>query len=246
MNSTGFCKLCGQSAELQDSHVWPRFGYKRYVSDPKKGGQFFDVHQQTMHNKQRRYFWFCKTCEHVIGRGEHSAAEFCNALDKAPTAAHLYDRLLLQFAVSLSFRTLLMSLEEGISAPNEVLTAARRRWRDFLLGKTHSLGPHTQHAIIVFDASGGHQHKAIGGQVVEPLNLVCTQFGPLFFAGLLGRGGLTAQDRAAWAVSQLLPQGGSITPISAWRVGVNIAMEYMSYLVGIVEHIKNQCAILAD
>ena len=64
----GTCHLCGQRRELVKSHVWPSFAYKRYVSDLKKGGQFFDL-QTGNRNAQRQYTqpWFC----------EHFATETC-------------------------------------------------------------------------------------------------------------------------------------------------------------------------
>jgi hypothetical protein len=40
MNRRGFCRLCGNEAVLVDGHIWPKFAYKRYISDLTKGGSF--------------------------------------------------------------------------------------------------------------------------------------------------------------------------------------------------------------
>jgi phosphatidylserine/phosphatidylglycerophosphate/cardiolipin synthase-like enzyme len=65
--TNGTCHLCGQNARIVNSHVWPSFAYKRYVSDQNKGGQFLDL-QKRNPNAQKQYTmpWFAHNKVMVI------------------------------------------------------------------------------------------------------------------------------------------------------------------------------------
>ena len=229
--AAGICHLCGQRREIVDSHVWPRFAYKRYVSDHKKGGQFIDLQMGNL-NAQRQYTqpWFCEHCDRdVLGKNEKFAAELCDKLEKAPTDTHPYDGCLLPFAVSISWRTVKCVCDGKQRSGDELVEVASRRWKDYLRGKERHIGPYTQHLFVVFDRDAS-MHKALGGGVFVHERLVLSQIGPLFIIGLLDRSHLSVADLDVWSHSKISDEGGTIKPISAWRVGTEITLECARFL----------------
>lgn len=243
----GICQLCGQTDEIINSHIWPRFAYKRYVSDLRKGGQFLDL-QTGNPNAQKQYTrpWFCEHCDRdVLGKDEKYAAEFCNKLEKNPTDAHAYDGCLSSFAVSISWRTV-KSWREGRRRSGDGLTdKASRRWKDYLRGKERNLGPYTQHLFIVFDRDAS-MHKGLGGGVFTDENLVLSQIGPLFIIGLLDRKHLSVTDLDVWSHSKLLEEGGTIKPISEWRVGTELTLDCARFLARHDNAVKRRLLEMAN
>lgn len=219
------CHLCGQRDTLIDSHIWPRFAYKRYASDLTKGGSFLDLRAMRTSNSQYTRPWFCKECDTVaLGRMEAYASEFCSGLEKRPTAAHDYDERLLQFAASISWRTAKYYLEDATQPLAQETRLACRQWKDYLRGKRSGMGPFTQHLFIVFDPVIG-LHRALGGEVFPDQRLVLSQIGPLIIVGLLSRKGLPLSELKVWEQSELRSAGGTVTPLTVWRVGKNVTLD---------------------
>ena len=225
----GKCRLCDSVGELVESHFWPRFGYKLYAADQSQGGVFADLKELKLHGKHFTEPLFCEKCDNeTLSRHETKAAKWCRDLEKSPEAPALYDDWLLPFVTSLSFRTALYgsksTVDEATFAP------AVRLWRQFLLGKRGDVSPFSQHLFIVFDRElGSHDGMCMWP---NPKNgFVFTQFGPLWIVGLLGRKHLSLQDLPAWQHSQILPMGGRILPVSEWRVGATITLEFCRFLV---------------
>ena len=73
-------------------------------------------------------------------------------------------------------------------------------------------------------------HKGIGGTVFADERLVLSQIGPLFIIGLLDRSHLSVADLDVWSHSTLSEEGGTIKPISAWRVGTEITLDCARFL----------------
>jgi hypothetical protein len=73
---------------LEDSHVWSKFAYKRFVANPHKGGQFADLHEQRLTNKQYTRYWFCRACEERLGASESYASQLLTRIDQAPKQDH--------------------------------------------------------------------------------------------------------------------------------------------------------------
>jgi hypothetical protein len=107
----GQCKLCGKQAELVRSHIWSRFGYKRYASDSSKGGQFVDLGKRKTHNKQYTKEWICTACEARLGEAEDYTARLLTRLEAQRDAPQEYDDRLLKFVTSMSWRTALYDLD---------------------------------------------------------------------------------------------------------------------------------------
>jgi hypothetical protein len=219
----GTCRLCGETAALLNCHVWPRFAYKDFVSDRTKGGSFIDLKKGIPTNVQEKKPWFCTDCDQRrIGNAETYAAEFCRTLTKAPTSAHKYEGILQTFAVSISLRTAMLYMEGHRLARYSELKAACGVWKEFLLGRRKAgIMPYSQHLFVVFGEQVGW-HRGLGGYPFVEAGLILSQVGPLFIVGLTNRRRHEKSDWRIWRRSEITLAGGSVEPISAWRVGGNI------------------------
>jgi hypothetical protein len=229
----GICQLCGRHTELVDSHVWPKFAYKKFVSNLAKGGQFIDLHAGNVTlNAQKQYTrpWFCEPCDRdVLGKNEKYAAEFCERVEKAPTEVRGYDSRLLRFVVSISWRAAKFWHEQLQHAPDDRAKKAYKRWKGYLRGKVRHLGPYTQHLFIIFDPELPLD-RGLGGQVFPEDRVVVSQIGPLFMVGLLDRSHLPLAEIEAWSNSTLDEDGGTIKPVSDWRVGSQVTPNFARFL----------------
>ena len=213
----GKCHLCGESKELPDSHVWPRFAYKRYASDLSKGGRFADLFTMTLHNKQYTCFWFCTDCERIIGATEDSTARLCVRIEDAPEADQPYDENLLRFTTSISWRTLKYCQDKQNSALESKWEAAKR-WKQYIRGTRGGVGPFTQHIYLINDNPHGFD-KFLGGVVSPDNSLVLSQIGPLLIVGHLEPNLLSSDEKSIWRRSQILHTWGNITPLRKWVFG---------------------------
>ncbi len=226
----GRCELCGQFRELVDSHVWPKFAYKKFVSDLSKGGVFVDLGKGRMSNLQYTRPWFCKHCDNVVlGRVEGYASAFCTRIQKRPSEPKAYDDRLLRFAASVSWRTTKSDLERYAREVSLRAKAAMDRWRQYVRGRKSSVKPFSQHLFVVFDPIVGW-HKSLGGQLFPRQNLVLSQVGPLFIVGLLDRRKMPLADLRIWDQSEILPTGGTVNPVSAWVVGKTVTLDFARLL----------------
>jgi hypothetical protein len=213
---------------LQESHVWPKFAY-RYVADQSRGGEFIDLHKGIATNAQYKEHWLCAPCEAILCTHENEAAQFCRAIDRQPTEPQEHGDWLLPFLTSISWRSALFDLERGRIRPDEKLIEAMKRWRRYLLRRVPHVGLYAQHLILVVD----HQtagHKVLGGQVFPRNGLVMSQIGPLFIAGLYDVRGHGRHDLGNWQQTRVSTTPGVIRPITSWRVGSDITLEYLRLL----------------
>lgn len=243
----GQCKLCGQRAEIIDSHVWPQFAYRMFVSNLPKGGQFIDLHTANPKAwKQYTRPWFCEPCDqNLLGKDEKYAAEFCERVSKARTEVHDYDNRLLRFLVSISWRAAKLWHEQLRRDVDERTKKAYKRWKDYIRGKARDLGPYTQHLFIVFDPKVS-MHKGLGGEVFVEDRLVLSQVGHLFIIGLLDRSHLSARDLDVWSHSIVHKDGGTIKPVLEWRVGSEVTPDFARLLRWHEQRIKHLICKLAS
>jgi hypothetical protein len=171
-----------------------------------------------VHNRQYWRYWFREGCEGAFA--ETFAANLCDQLEANQTDPFDYGERLLRFAVSISWRTLKLDMERGISVGNNA-RAAGRHWKDYLRGARPDVGQYSQHLFVAFDPNECW-HKGLGGHVFSNSDLVLSQIGPLNIVGLFGRGYLSQKDRRIWNSSQLRRGGGTITPIFLWLPGTNV------------------------
>jgi hypothetical protein len=212
----GLCHLCGEQKLLKDSHVWPKLAYRRYATNPGGGGQFVDLQEQRLSNKQYTRYWFCDGCEGILGKSEDYAARFLDRIAKDPKKEHPYDQRLLPFIESISWRSLKFHTPGSHPRAVEGRWAAARVWRRYLLGKPGGLGAYTQHVFNIIDNPFGLE-KMLGGAVPERSGLVLSQIGPLIMVGILEPEKLTSEERAVWGNSQVRASGGVIKPLMHWK-----------------------------
>jgi hypothetical protein len=226
----GQCKLCGNHSELQESHVWPKFAYKRYAADQSKGGSFVDLGKGRVTNKQYKFYWLCRYCEGVLSKLEDYAADFCARLEWKKAEPHAYDSRLLRFLTSINWRTGLAMMEWAPDQESVELTSACVSWRAFLKGKRPNVRPYSQHLFVFFSPGEIKWHEGIGGAFFSDDHVVVSQVGPLRTAGLTERKHLSAIDRKAWDTSEIKPEGGEVTPIEVWIGNKNITVDFAKLL----------------
>jgi hypothetical protein len=207
---------------LRDSHIWPKFAYKRYVSDQNKGGSFTDLGAIKHHNKQVTDYLLCQACEQRFSRFEAYAAEFLNRVEREPQLGHAYDKPLHDFAVSVSWRVAQHNVNAGVKDREaKLLRSACKTWRLYLLGKKNDIAQFSQHAFIAFgqniEGKDAEWHKGLGGEVFPDEWLVLSRIGPLLIVGLLGRRHLSLKEIEAWERSRLQLAGGAVRPIAKLR-----------------------------
>jgi hypothetical protein len=149
----GQCRLCGNDAVLQDSHIMPAFVYKWLKATSATGYlRAADEPNLRVQDGQTRP-WLCAGCESRFNKYETQfASEFFHAFDENPSSRLRYGRWLLKFCVSLSWRQLLIRLEDGVleNEKSELLDAARaalQSWAAFLLDETPHPGRFEQHLL---------------------------------------------------------------------------------------------------
>jgi hypothetical protein len=242
--NVGHCQLCGERAELQKSHIWSKFIYKATVSDQEKGGSFIDLAKGDKNNRQYTLPLFCLTCDRDrIGPGESEATKIVRAFLSGSKVEVSYDRRFLEFAVSISLRTVLFHLNENSrffsNEHRERLKPAVRRWKDFLLGRTDSLRPYSQHVFCVMTDSQIAWHRAAGGQIGMDEDIVNSQMGPLYIFGLIDRKRLTRKDVTILAASEV--QGaGQLTRIPEMVGGIHLTNNMLTRLKVDMQKMKNR------
>lgn len=236
---TGQCHLCDQMRELEESHVWPKFAYKDYATDLSKGGQFVQLGGDgKLDNHQIKYNWFCRNCEELLGRSETYAAQLCRKLCANPGASVEYDKRLLHFAVSISWRGAKAHLERKGLLALPLVSGALRKWKQVLRGNKQRVEPFSQHVFAVYHPES-ERHLMLGGNIFPEQNLVFSQIGPLHIIGLLGREDISPDTRRVRQRSKLSRDGGTLHPVTAWHVhprdqGVNqtIPFSWIQFMCG--------------
>ncbi len=149
----GRCRLCGHDADLQDSHVMPAFVYKWLKATSATGYmRAADQPNQRVQDGQTRP-WLCPDCEGRFNKYETQfASDLFHPFHQNPGDRLRYGRWLLKFCVSLSWRQLLLRLEDGTleSEKPELLDAAKvalRSWAAFLLDESQHPGRFEQHLL---------------------------------------------------------------------------------------------------
>jgi hypothetical protein len=110
--ANGLCKLCASRPAIKNSHLIPKFVYKRYVSNLDRGGSFVDLKDLLRVNRHLVRNWFCTECEGLFA--ETYAADILREVDRGRVGLR-YDGQLLRFAASLAYRMCLRELNEGES-----------------------------------------------------------------------------------------------------------------------------------
>jgi hypothetical protein len=147
------CKLCQKKPAVDDSHVIPAFVGKRLKRSSATGHMRRAVNPNVRVQDFLKFRLLCKECEELFSGWEtrFSKKVFLPYQDKGQ-AVFQYDKWLLLFAVSLSWRigtadrASLMNFK-----PNLVpyLDTALETWREFLLGRTSQPQPYEHHLLFL-------------------------------------------------------------------------------------------------
>lgn len=152
--SSDCCALCTSRSELQDSHIIPKFVGRHLKATSATGylrnGENPNIRLQDLKSVKL----LCRDCEQLFSTWETIFKEnFFDAVKNSAFHSLSYDEWLLKFAVSVSFRTLVVSGDElKTDYPKwaSLVDATLRTWRDYLLGRVSRPGE-TEHHIFVLD-----------------------------------------------------------------------------------------------
>ncbi len=149
----GTCALCKSEKELQVSHIVPSFvgkwlkktsatDFMRGLDDPNKRIQ--DVWKMPL---------LCRSCEQLFSGFEAYFAKeiFYPYLNKKKNS-FTYDEQLLKFAISLSWRLLVLNEDNFKNNFPQLLQHskdAEESWRKYLLGISNSPGPYEHHIFLL-------------------------------------------------------------------------------------------------
>lgn len=154
------CRLCGETALLQESHVIPKFIF-RWAKETSATGYFrFGESPNKRQQDGPKQYWLCTACEARLNEFETPFANqvflpFCNG----DTSTVRYGTWMLKFAVSLSWRAMLFIKEHQgfdhlLEAHLKSLDEATKSWKAFLLGLAPHPGAFEQHLLPVEGLSG--------------------------------------------------------------------------------------------
>jgi hypothetical protein len=242
----GNCGLCGQKKRLVDSHIWSKFGYKDFVADQSKGGQFVDLSNARMgpSNKQITKYCFCEDCEKRFE--ESYAKKLCRSiLANGISVVCDYDYRLLRFLTSISLRGVCYHFE--CKSIDKTLSAAVRVWKEFLLDKRRDIGQYSQHAFIHL---GTTHPKIMGGNLVIEEGFIVSHFGPFIIAGRTAtRRNLPLKEIRIWDKSKVHQNGGTLTPITTYYAGNtlpvnNIPLSVAKYLLDEQKELARRAVII--
>ncbi len=173
------CALCGIEAELEESHIIPKFVYKtmkknsptgnmRMVSEPNKKVQ--DGYKMKL---------LCGKCEDLFNVDETLFANIIyHKFQKGTLTNFEYDEWLERFIVSVNWRGLYLDIlgfvkEQNINAKElEYLIACEKKLREYLLNINSSLEGIENHVFFFNEITeankeiaGMNLHSSIGGNI---------------------------------------------------------------------------------
>lgn len=160
----GICRLCGENAALQLSHVLPAFAFKwlRETSGTGHIRSSQEVNQRVQDGM--KFYWMCAGCEGILSRSETAfATKVFHPYSSGKATRFNYGPWLMHFCVSVSWRLLRFYREETPMPqfPAELLSAmdrAEATWKEVLLGKRPHPGEFEQH-LIPFDEVASATHE---------------------------------------------------------------------------------------
>jgi hypothetical protein len=139
----GQCRLCGQKAQLLQSHLVPKFVFD-YIKETSATGKL----RQAVNANVRRQdgikeHLYCQNCEILFSKLErHFAMNFFHPYIRDEQSSFTYDEQLKKFIISLCWRILDKDLDLYSEEKNplaEYAQKAHAEWREYLLGNADSI-----------------------------------------------------------------------------------------------------------
>jgi len=155
MPELGTCRLCGETRELQDSHILPAFVYKWLKETSATGFMRFGQEPNKRVQDGYKARWLCLECEQRLNAWETQfATRVFHPMNEDGSAKVRYGNWLLKFSASVSWRTLLMMrenqwLHDFSDQQREAVDQGLETWGAFLLGKQPHPGRFEQHLIVL-------------------------------------------------------------------------------------------------
>ncbi|MGN7887490.1 hypothetical protein [Dyadobacter sp. 22481] len=154
---TGICKLCEKQAELQLSHMHPKFLFnwlKQTGDGLLRSGSDFNIRRQD----GVKVYMLCKSCEGIFGRLEtYFSSKIFHPFLKRETEQIIYDERLFKFVISVLWRYIhldYLETEKGtFSYP--FIVASEYEWRHYLLSDVKPVSFRSMHLLppnLLFDA----------------------------------------------------------------------------------------------
>ena len=149
----GICRLCDTEARLEESHIIPAFVYKWLKVSAAASFMRFGTQPNKRVQDGFKRFWLCRKCEDTLNGWETKFAnELFYSFNKGKADRVSYDRWLLKFCVSISWRVLTLFVEENqlTDFPEELQEETKNAlaiWKKFLLDALPHPGPHQQHFL---------------------------------------------------------------------------------------------------
>lgn len=151
--TSGICRLCGKSAELQESHIIPGFVFRWLKESSATGYLRFSQQPNRRVQDGLKISMLCADCERCFNEFE---TEFANTVFHPLTAGDTdtvsYDSWMFRFCVSVSWRVLAFYLDQGHNdhVPDYLMPKVREveaLWREFLVGNNENIGNTEQHFL---------------------------------------------------------------------------------------------------
>ncbi len=148
----GNCRLCGKFAELQESHIIPKFIYKWLKTSGGghlRSGQNPNIRIQDGH----KYHWLCEDCEQRFNKWETLFSKnIFHRMNQDNPVQIKYASWFLPFCVSISWRVLNFheEFEFGSKFPEKYrkrVDHAKTIWKEFLLGQKPHPENYEQHFL---------------------------------------------------------------------------------------------------
>lgn len=158
---TGECRLCGSQADLQNSHIIPRFVFrwlKKTGATPfLRNSESPDTRIQDHHEKL-----LCEDCEQQFSdyEGKFASNIFYPFIDDEATS-FAYDEWLQRFIISISWRVIaseLTDLSELDSVHADAIQEAMELWEDILNGNRRLSSDVYSHHIFFLDDLADASH----------------------------------------------------------------------------------------
>lgn len=219
------CKLCGNTSELQNSHVVPAFVF-RWLRESSGNGHLRSTLNPNLRIQDGpKEYWLCSRCEANFNSSETAFAnQIFHPYLQAAGHRLRYGPWLLHFCTSLSWRTLRYhmqkkSINQFSPDLNRRIDLAESTWRDYLLGNLTHPSEFRQHLLPM------DQIKSATGQLSPNINRylmravqidVCHGSNTLFTFTKFGRfivlGFINEPNPKNWNGSQVNANQGIIEP----------------------------------
>lgn len=147
------CRLCGETKELQESHILPGFVFRWMKETSATGYLRFGQQPNLRVQDGLKVHLLCGDCERRFNRWETDFANrIFHPMTQGDAARASYGPWLLLFCASVSWRVLVyhMDTTQLHSVPDALLPIAERAeliWREFLLGSRPRPQEHEQHIL---------------------------------------------------------------------------------------------------